>query len=89
MLGEDSPAERIDLAECDGSHPGSFEAEAETADPAEKIEDIHLFPCPDRVMPLPYQRRNSSCICAISSCKASISCSWLSVSLVQAFAVSS
>jgi hypothetical protein len=41
MLGEDAAAERIDLAEGDGSHPGALEAEAETADPAEEIEDIH------------------------------------------------
>jgi len=31
VLGEDAPAERIDLAERDGSHSGSFEPEAETA----------------------------------------------------------
>jgi len=31
MLGEDGAAVWIDLAERDGSHPGSFEAEAEAA----------------------------------------------------------
>jgi hypothetical protein len=31
VLGEDFPAERIDLAERDGSHSGSFKPEAEAA----------------------------------------------------------
>ena len=41
MLGEDAAAVGIDLAEGDGSHSGSLEPEAEPADPAEEIEDIH------------------------------------------------
>jgi hypothetical protein len=40
VLGEDAAAECVDLAECDSSHPGSFESEAETADAAEEVEDI-------------------------------------------------
>jgi hypothetical protein len=42
---EDSAGKWLDLAECDGSHPGSFEAEAETANSAEEVEDIHLLKC--------------------------------------------
>jgi len=41
VLGEDAAAVGIDLAEGDGSHSGSLEPEAEPADPAEEIEDIH------------------------------------------------
>jgi hypothetical protein len=41
MLGEDTSAIVVDLAECDGSHTGPFEAEAEAADSAEEVEDIH------------------------------------------------
>jgi hypothetical protein len=40
MLCEDFPAVRFDLAECDGSHAGSFEAETESANSAEEIEDM-------------------------------------------------
>ena len=43
VLSENRPAPGIDLAECDGSHPGSFEPEGEAADSAEKVEDIHRF----------------------------------------------
>jgi hypothetical protein len=32
MLGEDSSAVGLNFAECDGSHPGSFESKAESAD---------------------------------------------------------
>ena len=32
MLREDSPAELVLLAEPDGSHPGSFQAEVEASD---------------------------------------------------------
>jgi hypothetical protein len=39
---QDALAIGIDLAEGDGSHAGSLEAEAEAADAAEKVEDIHL-----------------------------------------------
>jgi hypothetical protein len=42
--GEYSPAECGDLAECDGSHSGPFEPEAESSDSAEEIEDIHRHP---------------------------------------------
>jgi hypothetical protein len=35
VLSEDAGAVVIDLAEGDGAHPGSFEPEAETANPAE------------------------------------------------------
>ena len=42
MLGEDTSAVGIDLAEGDGSHSGALEAEAKSADAAEKIENIHL-----------------------------------------------
>lgn len=46
VLAQDCPAERVDLAEGNGSHPGSFEPEREAADSAEEIEDIQqwLFP---------------------------------------------
>jgi hypothetical protein len=44
MLGEDAPSERLDFAERDGSHSGPFKAETETANPTEKIEDIHKIP---------------------------------------------
>ena len=43
MLFEDGAAERLDFTERDGSHSGSFEPEAESADAAEKVEDIHGF----------------------------------------------
>jgi hypothetical protein len=32
MLGEDAPAEGVDLAERDGSHSGSLKAKTESAD---------------------------------------------------------
>jgi hypothetical protein len=35
MLGEDGAGIRVCLAECDGSHSGSFESETESADAAE------------------------------------------------------
>jgi hypothetical protein len=41
VLREDGAGERLDLAERDGSHPGSLEPEAEAANSAEEIEDIH------------------------------------------------
>jgi hypothetical protein len=41
VLGEDASAIGVDFAEGDGSHSGSFESEAEAADSAEKVEDIH------------------------------------------------
>jgi len=44
VLGEDVSTEGLDLAERDGSHSGPLEPEAETADPAEKIEDIQADP---------------------------------------------
>jgi len=37
-------AEGIDFAEGDGSHSGALEAETESADSGEKIEDIHGYP---------------------------------------------
>ncbi len=40
VFGEDFSTERIDLAERDGSHSGSFEPEAETADSTKEVEDI-------------------------------------------------
>jgi hypothetical protein len=42
VLGEHSSAERIDLAERDGSHPGPFEPEGEAADAREQVKDIHV-----------------------------------------------
>jgi hypothetical protein len=41
VLRQGRPAEGVDLAERDGSHSGSFKAEAEAADSAEEVEDIH------------------------------------------------
>jgi hypothetical protein len=43
VMGKDAPAEIVGLAERDGSHSGSFEPEAEAANSAEEVEDIHLF----------------------------------------------
>jgi hypothetical protein len=40
---QDGSAIGIDLAEGDGSHSGALEPEAEAADPAEKVEDIHAM----------------------------------------------
>jgi hypothetical protein len=40
MLGEDALAERVELAEVDGSEPGALEAETDAADPGEQVEDI-------------------------------------------------
>jgi hypothetical protein len=46
MLSQDGAAERFDLTERDGSHPGSFESEAKPADTGEEIEDIQfIFRC--------------------------------------------
>jgi hypothetical protein len=42
VLSEDFSAKRINFAEGDGSHSGSFKSEAEAADSAEKVEDIHF-----------------------------------------------
>lgn len=44
VLGEDGTTERLDFAERDGSHPGALEAEAESTDATEKVEDIHNSP---------------------------------------------
>ena len=41
MLGEHTPAIGIDFAEGDGSHSGSFEPKAESANSGEEVEDIH------------------------------------------------
>jgi len=57
MLGEDSSTERIDLAERDGSHSGSFKSETEAADAAEEIEDIHSRPISARDSAIPERRR--------------------------------
>jgi hypothetical protein len=43
VLGEHGTAEGIDLAEGDGSHAGSFESEAESADAAEEVKDTHYL----------------------------------------------
>jgi hypothetical protein len=43
VLSEHPLAIGVDFAEGDGSHSGSFEPEAETADPAKEVEDIQLF----------------------------------------------
>ena len=43
MLGKDGALERLDLAERDGSHSGSLKPEAEAANSAEEVEDIHLL----------------------------------------------
>jgi hypothetical protein len=42
VLSEDLLAEWVDLAERDGSHPGSFEAKREAANSREEIKDIHF-----------------------------------------------
>ena len=39
VLAEDGSAVRLDLAEGDGSHPGSLKAEGEAADSREEVED--------------------------------------------------
>ena len=44
MLCEDAAAEGLNLAEGNGSHPGSFETEGEAADSTEQIKDIHASP---------------------------------------------
>jgi hypothetical protein len=41
MLPKNFSAIWVDLAEGDGSHSGSFEAEGEAADAREQVEDIH------------------------------------------------
>lgn len=41
VLSEDGPAERVELDELDGAHPGSLKSEAEAPDAAEQVEDIH------------------------------------------------
>jgi hypothetical protein len=41
VLGKDFLAIGVDLAERDGSHPGSFKSEAESANPRKKVQDIH------------------------------------------------
>lgn len=41
MLGEDGAAVGIDFAEGDGTHSCPLKSEAESADPAEEVEDIH------------------------------------------------
>jgi hypothetical protein len=40
VFGEDFSALGVNFAECDGSHPGPFESEAESADSAEEVEDF-------------------------------------------------
>jgi hypothetical protein len=40
VLAEHGSAVGVDLAEGDGSHPGSFESEREAADTGEEVEDI-------------------------------------------------
>jgi len=40
MLSQDGSSVRVNFAERDGSHPGSFESETEASDSAEKIKDI-------------------------------------------------
>jgi hypothetical protein len=44
MPTKDAAAERIDLAKRNCSHSGPFKSEAESADAAEKVEDIHKIP---------------------------------------------
>ncbi len=41
MLGEHGAAIGVDFTEGNGSHAGTLEPETESADPTEKIEDIH------------------------------------------------
>ena len=41
VVSEDGLAIRLSLTEGDCSHPGSFESERESANPAEEVEDIH------------------------------------------------
>jgi hypothetical protein len=41
VLGEDTSAIGIDLAEGFRSHSGSFEAKAEPSNAAEEVKDIH------------------------------------------------
>ena len=39
MLSQDGAAVRLDFTERDGSHPGSFESEGESADAGKEVED--------------------------------------------------
>lgn len=41
MLSQNGSAIGLDLTEGDGSHSGSFKSEAESANAAEEVEDIH------------------------------------------------
>jgi hypothetical protein len=41
-------AERVNLAERNGLHPGPFEPEAHASDSAEKVENAHHFHPPAR-----------------------------------------
>jgi len=44
MLGEHASAERVDFAERNGSHSGSFEPETESTNSREEVEHIHFAP---------------------------------------------
>jgi hypothetical protein len=46
VLSQDGARVSVALAEGDCLHPGSFESETESADPAEEVEDIQ--PCAPR-----------------------------------------
>jgi hypothetical protein len=41
VLTKDLSAEVVRFAECNGSHPGSLEAETESTNSTEEVEDIH------------------------------------------------
>jgi hypothetical protein len=41
VLSQNGSGVGVDFAERDGSHSGSLEAETESADAAEQVEDIH------------------------------------------------
>jgi hypothetical protein len=44
VVGKSVLAISVDLTERDGSHSGSFEPEAESADTGKEVEDIHFCP---------------------------------------------
>jgi hypothetical protein len=48
VLRQHAPAERFDLAEHRGRHAGALQPQAEPADPAEQVENLHDFR-PNRV----------------------------------------
>ena len=51
VSAQDGSTVRLDLAERDGTEPGSFESKAKSADSAEEIEDIHFAVVVPSVVP--------------------------------------